>query len=147
MFDEEFDAEEVENYAAQCINTTNTIEFLNSMTHEQLERYVRSLRYVDGKKLSFEMSGYDYHSGVGSCVVHNHNVVNCLAKLHIYDFSSPNEPVISVSAYKGNVSIHYQGKQYEMYSETTNNILIKILKLTIMGDTYNSRRSDQCLTN
>ena len=112
------------------------IEDLRSMTKSEIHWFIRGNLIKEGKKIRFEMSGYD-GSSRGSCTIHNQKVLNTFAYLGIYDHTH----FLCLDFYQGSPSIAlmYLGGDRLMYGEdlngySTTEIIYKIFELTILSN-------------
>ena len=118
------------------------VEDLKSMTTEEIHSFIRNHLNKDGRKIRFNMSGYDgYVDGEilkGSCTIHNQKILNKFAYLGIYDYTK----ILVLDFYKGcpNLALMYWGSDELFYDEhtmggyKTTELIHKIFELTILSD-------------
>jgi len=116
------------------------IEKLKEMTETELMTFIRSRLTTDAGCLSFEMSGYETETG--ECTVFNLEVLNRFADLGIYDFTH----FLFLDFYKGGGTLYlvfwYENDlhRYGFCGETTSEIILFILQLTVLSNRIKRRR-------
>ena len=119
------------------------VEVIKTMNKAETIRFIRGSLTKDGKKLKFEMSGYDDPFGV-PCTVHNQKILNVFAYLGLYDYTN----FLFLDFYKGNSSVYLRyWDSDEFYVDkdftsgfSTSEIIYEIFKLTILTDKRTRRR-------
>jgi len=119
------------------------VEVIKTMNKAETIRFIRGSLTKDGKKLKFEMSGYDDPFGV-PCTVHNQKILNVFAYLGLYDYTN----FLFLDFYKGNSSVYLRyWDSDEFYVDkdftsgfSTSEIIYEIFKLTILSDKRTRRR-------
>lgn len=119
------------------------VEVIKTMNKAETIRFIRGSLTKDGKKLKFQMSGYDDPFGV-PCTVHNQKILNVFAYLGLYDYTN----FLFLDFYKGNSSVYLRyWDSDEFYVDenftqgfSTSEIIYEIFKLTILTDKRTRRR-------
>ena len=119
------------------------VEVIKTMNKAETIRFIRGSLTKDGKKLKFEMSGYDDPFGV-PCTVHNQKILNVFAYLGLYDYTN----FLFLDFYKGGSRLYFKyWRDDELFIDsdftngaTTTQIIYEIFKLTILSNRLTRRR-------
>jgi len=124
-------------------------ESLKSMTTEEIHSFIRNHLNKDGRKMRFNMSGYDSYVDneilKGSCTIHNQKILNKFAYLGIYDYTN----FLVLDFYKGwpKLALMYCYSDELFYDEhtlggsKTTELIHKIFELTILSGKSKRRRN------
>lgn len=97
--------------------------------------------YKNKQHRRFDMSGYEDKKG--SCTIHNMDILNEFAYLGIYDYTE----YLFLDFYKGTPTLYLKfwdsletSKEFNYSGFTTSEIILEILKLTILSERRTRRR-------
>jgi hypothetical protein len=124
-----------------------TVNDLHQMSKKEVLIFIRSTLTQNGKKVSFDMSGYDatYITGkyretiarkTGTNTVYNQKVLNTFSYLGIYDYTK----YLYLDFYEGIPIIYYQNWDdthdqtiEDLVGFSTSEIIYEIFKITILS--------------
>ena len=130
------------------------VKTLAALPESTVLEYIRTELTKDGKRLRFDMSGYDNfftdqdrpYNGLGTCVKHNTKVLQTFAHLGIYDTTH----FLYLDFYKGIPTLYWMDWGSDKLNTTddamsgysTSEIIYEVFKVTIFNENATYRRRD-----